>query len=246
MKQATYAKIGAFALASLALAVAAFTLVGGGASGGKEDLFETYIEETVQGVSEGSAVKYRGIPVGSVKSVSFARARYEEELAPGASREDVRRALRYSRVVFGIRTDKMPRPEKFEAVMASQVAEGLRAHVKSQGITGLAYIDLDFEDSPRDIPVPWTPEYAYVPTAPSLVKTLTDVMQTLSQEIGAFSQVKESVTNLAARTSALADAADGALESVRLGLAGVPDALTSATNAVGEADSLLLSLRPVV
>lgn len=240
MKQATYAKIGTFALAALLLAAAAATLMGKGLSRSREALFETYIEETTQGISEGAAVKYRGIPIGSVKSVTFAMARYT---APDDSPES-RRAFRYSRVVFAIDLKEYPDPDSFLPMVEKQVADGLRAHTKSQGITGLSYIDLDYVSSPEDLPVPWTPEYPYIPIAPSLAKTLTDVLFSLSQEIRSLSQVKIAVTNLAARTTVLADTATGAMETLQLGLAGVPAALGSATNAIADADALLRSLKP--
>lgn len=243
MKQSSYARIGAFALAALALAAAAATLMGGKGRSRPEALFETYIEETVQGISEGSAVKYRGIPIGTVKSVSFAMSKYGP--GPGADGDPAaRRAHRYTRVVFGIDITEFPDPDDFPEMIAAQVQDGLRAHTKSQGITGLSYLDLDFEDAPRDLPVPWTPEYQYIPTAPSFVKTLTDVMQSLSQEIGSLSHITDAVTNLAARTSLLADTANGAIVSMQEGLAGVPDALAAATNAIADADAILRSLKP--
>ena len=210
MKHSTYTAIGVFALASVLLAFVAVALMGGKKASRREVLFETYIEETVQGISEGSAVRYRGIPIGSIKSVSFAMARYK---VPDDS-PDSRRATRYARVVFSIDVTDVPEPEKFATLVERQVADGMRVHVKTQGITGLSYIDLDFDKSPAAaIPVPWTPEYHYIPTAPSLVKTLADVFQGLSQEIHSFSQIKDAVSNLTARTTATLGLLSGSLLS---------------------------------
>lgn len=241
MKQSTYTRIGAFAFAAVLLGVAAVALMGGKKTSRKEALFETYIEETVQGIAAGSAVRYRGIPVGTVKTVSFAMARYQ---VPDDSPES-RRATRYARVVFSVDVTDVPEPDKFTTMVERQVADGMRVHVKTQGITGLSYIDLDFDKSPpAAIPVPWTPDYPYIPTSPSLVKTLTDVFQNLSQEIHSFSQVKDSVTNLAARTSALAVTADAAVQKLEDGLDDVPALIAAATNAVADADALLRSFAP--
>ena len=241
MKQSTYTKIGAFALAALLLGIAAVAFMGSKKTARKEVLFETYIEETVQGISAGSAVRYRGIPVGTVKSVSFAMARYK---VPDDSPES-RRATRYARVVFAVDVTDVPEPEKFSTMIDRQVADGMRVHVKTQGITGLSYIDLDFEKSPpAAIPVPWTPEYNYIPTAPSLVKTLTDVFQGLSQEIHSFSQVKDAVTNLAARTTVLANTAGEAVQKLENGLDDMPALVAAATNAVADVDALVRSFAP--
>jgi len=200
MKKSTYTKIGAFSLATLVLAAAAVFYIGKKGSGGEELLFETYIEETVQGISEGSQVKYRGIPVGTVKSVSFALERYTTE---GDSPEE-RRAMRYARIVFTIAVDDPERKKMFANLLREQVEDGLRAHTKTKGLTGLAYLDLDYEPPGRpELPVPWEPEHPYIPIAPSLVKTLTEVVQNVAQEIHSVSEVKVPLTNLLAETTAL-------------------------------------------
>jgi ABC-type transporter Mla subunit MlaD len=241
MKASAYGKIGFFVVAAIALAVAAAMLAGGKKGAKVEVLFETYIEETVQGISPGTAVRYRGIPVGNVKSVGFASMRYE---TPEETPEE-RRAARYARVVFGIGTDEMPGDEELAAFVERQVADGLRVHVKSQGITGLSYLDLDYEGTEREeLPVPWTPEHAYIPTAPSLVKTLTDVVQGLSQEIRGFSQVTGSVTELAEKTGRLADTANEAVLKLDAGFEGLPGLVATASNTLADADALIKALGP--
>lgn len=234
MRKSSYVKIGAFVCAAILLAVVAVVLMGSGSMRKRELLFETYVEETVQGVSEGSALKYRGIPVGTVKSISFATYDYTaEDVRPDASAEDVDRASRYARIVLAVDTTDMPDPEEFQRFVERETAKGLRAHMKSQGITGLVYVDCDYEDpgSPT-LPVPWNPKYPYIPMAPSLSKTLTDVVQGVSQEIRGFADVRANVTNLAVRISALVDNANAAL-------VGVPAVVAAASNAVASADAFL-------
>ena len=234
MRKSSYVKIGAFVCAAILLAVVAVVLMGSGPMRKRELLFETFVEETVQGVSEGSALKYRGIPVGSVKSISFATYDYtDEDVRPDASAEDVDRASRYARIVLAVNTTDMPDPEEFQRFVERETAKGLRAHMKSQGITGLVYVDCDYEDpgSPT-LPVPWNPKHPYIPMAPSLSKTLTDVVQGVSQEIRGFADVRANVTNLAVRIAALVDNANAAL-------VGVPALVAAASNAVASADAFL-------
>ena len=210
MRKSSYVKIGAFVCAAVLLAVVAVVLMGSGPMHKRELLFETFVEETVQGVSEGSALKYRGIPVGSVKSISFATYDYtDEDVRPDASAEDVDRASRYARIVLAVNTTDMPDPEEFQRFVERETAKGLRAHMKSQGITGLVYVDCDYEDpgSPT-LPVPWNPKHPYIPMAPSLSKTLTDAVQGVAQEIRGFADVRANVTNLAVRIAALVDNGD--------------------------------------
>ena len=252
MRKSSYAKIGAFVCAALVLAVAAILLMGGGAMRKKEILFETYVEETVQGVSEGSAVKYRGMPVGSVKSISFAMDAYgTEDLRPGADEAEVKRASRYARVVFAIDADDVSDPVAVGRMIEELVGDGLRAHMKGQGITGLVYVDLDFEDPSRPtLPVPWTPKHCYIPTAPSLTKTLTDVVQNVAQEIHGLSDFKAGVSNILTRLSTLIDngnatlvSADASLISANATLSSLPALIASASNAVEEATAFLRSAK---
>lgn len=234
MRKSSYVKIGAFVCAAILLAVVAVVLMGSGPMRKRELLFETYVEETVQGVSEGSALKYRGIPVGSVKSISFATYDYTaEDVRPDAPAEDVDRASRYARIVLAVDTTDMPDPEEFQRFVERETAKGLRAHMKSQGITGLVYVDCDYEDpgSPT-LPVPWNPKHPYIPMAPSLSKTLTDAVQGVAQEIRGFADVRANVTNLAVRIAALVDNANAVL-------GGVPALVAAASNAVASADAFL-------
>ena len=234
MRKSSYVTIGAFVCAAVLLAVVAVILMGSGPMRKRELLFETYVEETVQGVSEGSALKYRGIPVGSVKSISFATYDYTaEDVRPDASAEDVDRASRYARIVLAVNTTDMPDPEEFQRFVERETAKGLRAHMKSQGITGLVYVDCDYEDpgSPT-LPVPWNPKHPYIPMAPSLSKTLTDAVQGVAQEIRGFADVRANVTNLAVRIAALVDNANAVL-------GGVPALVAAASNAVASADAFL-------
>ena len=234
MRKSSYVKIGAFVCAAVLLAVVAVVLMGSGPMHKRELLFETFVEETVQGVSEGSALKYRGIPVGTVKSISFATYDYtDEDVRPDASAEDVDRASRYARIVLAVDTTDMPDSEAFQRFVEEETAKGLRAHMKSQGITGLVYVDLDYEDPDRPtLPVPWNPKHPYIPMAPSLSKTLTDVVQGVSQEIRGFADVRANVTNLAVRIAALVDNANAVL-------GGVPALVAAASNAVASADAFL-------
>ena len=234
MRKSSYVKIGAFVCAAVLLAVVAVVLMGSGPMRKRELLFETFVEETVQGVSEGSALKYRGIPVGSVKSISFATYDYtDEDVRPDASAEDIDRASRYARIVLAVNTTDMPDPEEFQRFVERETAKGLRAHMKSQGITGLVYVDCDYEDpgSPT-LPVPWNPKHPYIPMAPSLSKTLTDAVQGVAQEIRGFADVRANVTNLAVRIAALVDNANAVL-------GGVPALVAAASNAVASADAFL-------
>lgn len=209
MKSSAYTAIGLFVLVAFALAAIGAVLIGGRRTRSSEALFETYVEETVQGIGEGSAVKYRGIPVGAVRTVEFAMLRYGAD-APDSP--DMRRARRYARIVFAIDAARFGDPARLDEAIRAQIRDGLHVHAKSQGITGLSYLDLDFDEGGiKELPVPWEPEHTYIPVAPSLAKTLTDVVQNLAQELHGLSETKAAIDAFLAEATALAAAlrADG-------------------------------------
>ncbi len=203
-------RVGVFVLLSVVLAVALLAALGVFETGRNRVLFETYVEESAQGLSEGSAVRFRGVPVGSVREISFAWKKYP--LPPTG--EGRRQA--YTRIVFGVARDMLPDGEEN---LDELVERGLRVHVRNQGITGLRYLDLDFaSESARKelLPVSWTPELPYVPAAPSLTETLSRYLE------GAGPKIDALVSNLTAAAESIHLALDEggpafaeSLESIR-------------------------------
>lgn len=242
MRDSAYARIGAFVCVALVLAFAALLLMGAFAFHKNEILFETYLEETVQGISVGSAVKFRGIPVGTVKSISFAFSEYD---ADDDSDPDAERAYRYARIVFAIDPKRVDVDGDFVREIETQIASGMRTLVKAQGVTGLAYLDLDYVDPTKPtLPVPWTPEYTYIPNAPSLTKTLSDALQGLAAEVHAINENHDTISNIVAKVASVLDNANAALLSARTALDAAPPALDdfrASARAVSDASVSLLS-----
>jgi len=72
MSKTNYVKLGAFAIAGGLAVVAALTTVGYRSLTKPHDDYTMYFSESVQGLSLGSAVKFRGVVVGHVSGVSVA------------------------------------------------------------------------------------------------------------------------------------------------------------------------------
>ena len=70
--RANYFKIGLFVIAAAAIAITSVVYMGAGALFRKKLLMETYIDESVQGLEIGSAVRYRGVKIGAVDKIDFA------------------------------------------------------------------------------------------------------------------------------------------------------------------------------
>lgn len=71
--QADKFKIGLFVVGSLLLAVAVIVWLGAGRLFEKSTVVAAYFSESVQGLEQGSSVKFRGVPVGRVKTIRMAR-----------------------------------------------------------------------------------------------------------------------------------------------------------------------------
>lgn len=166
-----YFKIGAFILSALAIAVVGIVILGGGKWFKATTSWETYFDESVQGLAVGAPIKYRGVQVGTVKEIDFVGNKYRDELSP-----DDR--LRYGRyvVVTGSVTPPIAymTEEARSAARFKSIGTGLRVRLASQGVTGVVFLEVDYLD-PQEYPVmevPWKPTVDYVPSAPSTMTVL--------------------------------------------------------------------------
>lgn len=250
--RAMYLRVGLLLLLGLAAGMGAVLyLSGGGVRNGWK--FESYYRESVQGLDVGSAVKLRGVTVGQVSDIALVSAAY-----PAAMPDDVNDP-RYRMVIVRITVDpaKAGRLPKFDQLAAS----GLRARVASQGITGLAYIELDFVD-PAKFPaekVPWQMRDAYVPSMPSTISRVQDTVQELAAKVQTVDFAKLSAaaqlvlddlhTQLrAADMPAVAAELRATAAAIRGLAAGQPaqDMLTAATRAADQVGATVARLQPVL
>ena len=139
-------------------------------------ILETYFQESVQGLEVGAPVKFRGVSLGEVTEIGLVSAVYK----PLDLKEDANRLV-YVRYIVDLARTGSP------AGLENAVESGLRARLASQGLTGLAYIELDFVDPAQfpEIPVPWTPTYDVIPSEPSTLAKVQDAAQTLLAHINA-------------------------------------------------------------
>jgi len=166
---ANYAKIGFFVLTGFALILVAIGIAGARVLKRNEFFAETYISESVTGLEIGSPVKYRGVPIGSVKRVGFVYSEYGTEMNQNDASMNAQRIL----VIMALDPKqflpmKAQDPSKF---LKDLITSGLRVKVASQGLTGIASIEFDFfpaaQYSNEVSEVSWTPKNVYVPSAPS-------------------------------------------------------------------------------
>ena len=151
-------KLGLFTLCGLAILIAGILAFGARSYFEPTSTYETYIAGDVTGLAVGSAVELRGVNVGKVKRIGFSWNEYQETTPT------------YIVVEFEMRDDVIPLPPGAarSEMVQSAIKSGLRARLKSQGITGTSILSLE-DLNPADNPpvqVPWTPRHTYVPAAP--------------------------------------------------------------------------------
>jgi paraquat-inducible protein B len=166
-----YFRVGALVLGGLALAVGFVLFLTSGALRGQQMVFETYVRESVAGLDVGAPVRFRGVPVGRVTELGLVSVVYA---ATARGPDDTTARL----VLVRFAVD----PERYGlASVPDAVAAGLRVRIASSGVTGLAYIEVDFTDPARApvIDVPWTPTFPVIPSAPSTITQVTSAAERL-------------------------------------------------------------------
>ena len=176
-----YFKIGTFVLSALIIVVVGIVMLSGG-RWSQKTYWETYFDESVQGLAVGAPIKYRGVQIGTVERIAFVGNEYGSDL----NKEDLSRYGRYV-VVFGSGQRVAPQlsGEQAKAARVSNIMAGLRVRLASQGVTGIVFLEADFLD-PEEYPameIPWTPRFEYLPSAPSTVTVLGAALHTIARDL---------------------------------------------------------------
>jgi phospholipid/cholesterol/gamma-HCH transport system substrate-binding protein len=175
-----YTLVGAFVIGMGALLIAGILwLASGGGFQKSYDLYIARVDESVAGLSVSAPVKYRGVDVGKVKEIS---------LDPGNPE--------LVRLVFAIER-------------GTPVKEDTEAVLKTQGLTGIAYVELSggSSDSPA-LRAKMAGGYPEIRTKPSLSARLENVLTTVLAKLDSTSDSVNRILsdeNLAAFKSTLAD-----------------------------------------
>lgn len=180
-RSANYTKIGVFITVGIALLVAIMIMLGVGKYFQKTFLMETYINESVNGMSQGSALKFKGVQIGRVKEIGFVMDSYNDFMNS---------TYRYVTVVCELDMKYFPNLsiEEIDKVFQHEIDMGLRVRLVSQGLTGQQFLELDYlpqADNPK-LPINWTPKYLYVPSAPSMMSRVEGAVSSISAALKNF------------------------------------------------------------
>ena len=159
----THFKLGLLTLVAVTAGIAVAFALGARATRHETIRYDTYFDESVEGLTIGSPVKYRGVAIGSVIDI---------EIAPDNKSVDVGLSLEAADA---------------ERLGLVTVPLELRAQLGTQGITGVKFVDMDFFD-PKTTPPPtlgFAPAQRYIPAAPSLMKGLAEGVGTMLERLPA-------------------------------------------------------------
>lgn len=182
-QSSTHFKLGLFVILGVVLLVGGALALGAGSFLRKKVYFETYIEESVHGLAVGSPVKNRGVKVGSVVEIDFVRNAY-----PLDTRDSEKRRMgQLVRIICSLRADVLQDSSEaaVEELVEVAVRDGMRVRMAMEGITGLAYLEVDFVEPGLDVTseVPWIPEFPYLPAASSVMNRWSASLDLLFNEL---------------------------------------------------------------
>ena len=137
----------------------------------------TTFTESVQGLSVGSDVKFRGVKIGSVKSVS------------------IMPEMKMIKVEMSVESDRFTgivNEQEFVSFIKKEMLQGLRCRLEFAGITGMKYVNMDYfaqpgkaADAPQEI-AEICENTVYVPGVSSSFK---DIAVALTHALDRFSAI---------------------------------------------------------
>ena len=163
-----YFRLGIFVLAAIGALLTVILIFGSGQFFKKSFMVETYVKQSVTGLDAGAAVRFRGVKIGQVTLIALSGDLYEKEV-PMAQKQE------YVVVRMQIYGDAIEKNH-----LETFIKDNLRARIRSMGITGVNYVELDFYPSATQytsLPFRWTPEYAVVPSMPNQADEIISGLQ---------------------------------------------------------------------
>jgi paraquat-inducible protein B len=140
--------------------------------------FVMIFKETVQGLSPGATVDFRGVTVGEVSGIHVERDTRSKEINMLVDMRLYPERLR-SRVVGAV-----PDPDEYRAILNEMVAYGLRAQLKSGNmLTGQLIVALDFFPNAPKANVNWALSPPRFPTTPGNLVELQETLMRIVKKL---------------------------------------------------------------
>jgi paraquat-inducible protein B len=207
-KRVSSTSIGAFVLASLALATVVAVVLGSGALFAHPHYYICMFQGNVNGLKIGAAVKVKGVQIGTVKKIGL-------RLTPG---EGEPRQVSYGQLPLPViiqlderqlkskgGTGAALEPEEFQSL----IRQGARAQLNMESLlTGLLYIDLGFHpEQPAQFFIqPGSGPYPEIPTIPTDMEQIRENATKALAKIGKidFNKLVDAITDAGISVTQLA------------------------------------------
>lgn len=159
-------KLGLFVLFGMGLALAFVITLGARNWNEASVRYDSYFDESVQGLELGSPVKFRGVNVGRVAAIGIAPDQRHVRVTSELTVPDLQR---YNLGGAG------------ESMLA--VHPDLRAQLAQTGLTGVKFILIDYFDEAPDPDLPFQVEGNVIPAVPSTLKGLESSMTKTADQV---------------------------------------------------------------
>lgn len=217
----------------LATAAIVVTLIWlGGLGDGNDPVYvETYYDSSISGLSVGSAVNFRGVPVGKVDKIGFVGNYYPTKRSE-SNRIYIRMAISRKMFEGAWRDEDSP-----EAAIESLVKSGLRATVTASGVTGLSRIECNlYKNAPPPQTLSWRPEVPYIPPKPSLMEDFSSSATRVMNQINRmdFVSVWSNINSTVVHLSETVKAVSGLMEERRADIGRIVEDVADASASIKE------------
>jgi paraquat-inducible protein B len=169
--------IGIFVLGALLIAVGSVLFFGTTKLFTRTKTYVCFFQQSVAGIQVGSAVKFKGVPVGQVSKIEM---RFDEDKPT------------YVKIIFDVNADLVvnslgAKVDLFNPQFnRDEVKRGLRASLAYESfITGQLYLELDYHpNAPPPIFLQTQSKYTEIPTLPSNIEAIVEEAQKAIGNLG--------------------------------------------------------------
>ena len=234
-KHANPTLVGLFVLGAIGLALAGLVIFGSGKLFRRTETFVAVFSGSVNGLSVGAPVKFRGVQLGSVSQILLA--------LQGMQLPDLRIPVLINiDQTTSARLGAMVNPAD-PATLSDLIERGLRAQLQLESIvTGVLYVELDlFPDSPANFYLPKDSGYLEIPTQPTLFQEASQTAADLVSKLRDidFEGIVESIRDAARGVSELTGSPE-----LRQAISATRDTMVTARSALASANETLGELKP--